>query len=130
MPEDLPCDRPRGVAEDVMLDRVESARPPTEHTRMGLLEAARGRAAIPEHREVRERDFGRELLEDELEVASSPEREDARGNEVRPSVRLVQVPPLELLPDPGDDAGGLVGEDVHDRLLPHPCQDTVTGTRM
>eukprot|EP00969_Alexandrium_andersonii_P107867 4758625-Alexandrium_andersonii.AAC.1 len=40
------------------------------------------------------------------------------------------MPPLELLPDPGNDAGGLVRKDVHNHLLPHPGQAVVTGLRV
>eukprot|EP00969_Alexandrium_andersonii_P098790 4359158-Alexandrium_andersonii.AAC.1 len=69
------------------------------------------------------------MLEDELEVAGRSQREDARGGEACPPVRFVEAPPLELLPDPGNDAGGLVREDVHNHFLPHPGQAAVAGLR-
>eukprot|EP00969_Alexandrium_andersonii_P070617 3116325-Alexandrium_andersonii.AAC.1 len=58
--EDLTGDGPRAVAEDIVLDGVERAPPSTKDTRMGLLEAARSGASVPEHREVREADPRRE----------------------------------------------------------------------
>ena len=63
----------------------------------------------------------------QLEVARRSERQDAGGGEAGPPVHLVDVPPLQLLPGPGDDAGGLIREDVDDQLLPHPGQASVTG---
>eukprot|EP00969_Alexandrium_andersonii_P132038 5838905-Alexandrium_andersonii.AAC.1 len=70
--EDLPGDRPRVRAENVVLNRVESMASPAQYTGPILLEAASSRAAIPEHREVRKAHPGRKVLEDELEVASRP----------------------------------------------------------
>eukprot|EP00969_Alexandrium_andersonii_P045548 1999705-Alexandrium_andersonii.AAC.1 len=64
-----------------------------------------------------------------LLAALSARMRGGGGNEVRPPVRLVMMPPLELLPDPGDDARGLVDKDVHDHLLPHPGQDAVISLR-
>eukprot|EP00969_Alexandrium_andersonii_P256525 11340805-Alexandrium_andersonii.AAC.1 len=85
--------------------------PPAQHTGPVLPEAASSRAAIPQHREVREAHPGREVLEDELEVAGRPQREDTRSDELRSPRRLVHMPTLQLLADPRDDARHLLRED-------------------
>eukprot|EP00969_Alexandrium_andersonii_P080570 3551341-Alexandrium_andersonii.AAC.1 len=40
------------------------------------------------------------------------------------------MPALHLLPDPGDDAGHLVREDVHHQLLAHPGPAAFTCPRV
>eukprot|EP00969_Alexandrium_andersonii_P203898 9009679-Alexandrium_andersonii.AAC.1 len=40
------------------------------------------------------------------------------------------MPPLQLLADPRDDAGGLVLEDEQDGLLPHVGERALAGVRM
>eukprot|EP00969_Alexandrium_andersonii_P234226 10341671-Alexandrium_andersonii.AAC.1 len=78
---------------------------------MSLLEPTSGRTAVPQHGEVGEADPRGEAAEDELEVARRPEREDAGGDEVRLSVCPIEMPALQLLPNPRDDARRLLRED-------------------
>eukprot|EP00969_Alexandrium_andersonii_P089077 3931128-Alexandrium_andersonii.AAC.1 len=62
-----------------------------------------------------------------MEVAGRPEREDTGRNKRLSLPGLVEVPALQLLADPGDDAGHLVLEDAEDRLLSHARKRAVAG---